>query len=566
MSRFPKTRELRCALAAGAFVLMLLLLAATSSPVSVGDGDEYLRLAERIGHLRAPGGVSRHFWLYPALASPFVRLASAAGVNPLTGFTILNVALLAAAFPVVLRRIGGAAALLLMVGPMLWWLDKPHSELFTFSMLAIAFSLVRDAPWWTLVTVALAGMQNLPIAAALPVTAGAALAMHPAWLRDRRWWTGVAVAVLLLAGVLGYNLLHSGSLAPLLPRGRLALPSVAEIGVPLWDPNLGLLPNFPGLALVVVALVVLLLRAAPRSLLTADIIAAGISTAAFVFGASQAININSGGTPGMSRYATWLIPLAIPLLAQARESLRPRARRWMIPVAALSAMGCLAVYHPRLPERTGRPTLLARTFWTRYPSLDNPLPEVFVERLNGLDEDWVPAATAGCEKVLLSGRGRDRAIWPMPCPPVPPPADCFEPARLCYANRTGSGYRFVVLPRRDDRLRVRRENTWSVAAESAAARLFSRLRWPDLGPATLVESSDGVASVAGLQSSNGALVCLGGIGPSASLLVRLPAPMTAMFVQPETGEPMAQVHVPGGGSRISVPRPQDGTGWILFLQ
>ena len=34
----------------------------------------------------------------------------------------------------------------------------------------------------------------------------------------------------------------------------------------------------------------------------------------FLFAFAQAPNANSGGTPGMSRYALWLLPLAVLLL------------------------------------------------------------------------------------------------------------------------------------------------------------------------------------------------------------------------------------------------------------
>jgi len=40
---------------------------------------------------------------------------------------------------------------------------------------------------------------------------------------------------------------------------------------------------------------------------------AAASAAWLAFVAATAGNVNHGGTPGLSRYATWFIPLAIPL-------------------------------------------------------------------------------------------------------------------------------------------------------------------------------------------------------------------------------------------------------------
>ena len=91
-------------------------------------------------------------------------------------------------------------------------------------------------------------------------------------------------------------------------------------------------------------------------------------------------------------------------------------------------------------------------------------------------------------------------MWPVPCPPVPPPPACLEAGRLCYANRTATGYNFVILPERGDRFRFRGEDTWSVAAERVARGLYARLRLRDLrGPATVIEATRGIERVAGLQ-------------------------------------------------------------------
>ncbi len=147
-----------------AFAAILITLALTSHLRVVGDGEDYLRLAERLGHFTAPGGISRHFWLYSALAAPLVRLVSAAGWNPLAGFTVLNIGLLVWTFGVVLPRAGLPGTVLLMVGPILWWTDKAHSEPFTFSMIAMGFAVLSETPWWSFVTLSLAGVQNFPIA------------------------------------------------------------------------------------------------------------------------------------------------------------------------------------------------------------------------------------------------------------------------------------------------------------------------------------------------------------------------------------------------------------------
>src|SRR5262249_42756956 len=101
----------------------------------------------------------------------------------------------------------------------------------------------------------------------------------------------------------------------------------------------------------------------------------------------------------------------------------------------------VAAYRPQRPERFGEPTALAALLWKRVPWLDDPLPEVFVERLTGYDlteVPLVPAATADCSKALLIG-GR----WPPPrprhAPPGALPAVCAVPGPFCSPNRGPAG-------------------------------------------------------------------------------------------------------------------------------
>ena len=89
---------------------------------------------------------------------------------------------------------------------------------------------------------------------------------------------------------------------------------------------------------------------------------------------------------------------------------------------ALSCAWSLATFHPDRPEEGGA-SALATWIWTHHPSLDRPLPEVFVERNRGSERPWqLPAATADCTKLLLMGRGDSGRcgrfrVFPRWCPP-----------------------------------------------------------------------------------------------------------------------------------------------------
>lgn len=475
----------RLVLLAGAAVV-LACLAVRSPTRRIGDGPEYVAMALQLSHLERPslsapetastlayfaeieGGFGvftesfrypqlvaadgrrdfPHFWLYPALAAPGVALAGGLDLHPNAGFVLANTALFLAALWIVSGTLGWPASVLLFVSPILWWIDKAHTEVFTFSLLSIALALLEAAPWWSLVAVAAASAQNTPIALALPPLAAAAIALRRDVWRDPRFRLGVVASAVLALLHPAYYWLRLGTAEPqtLVGGARLRMPGLLELGAFVWDPNVGILPNFPALPVSLLAALALLAVRRPRALTRPSLLLAAVLAALFAASFAQTTNFNSGGTPGPGRYGVWLIPLAIPVL---REANRCGGRRWGALLAALavvSAVWALGVYAPERPERYRRPTRLAATLWERLPWLDNPLPEVFVERSTGYDitaAALIPAATPSCSKVLLVG-GR----WPDHCRPAPIPARCAVPGAFCYANRRADGaYGFRTVTR-----------------------------------------------------------------------------------------------------------------------
>jgi hypothetical protein len=217
------------------------------------------------------------------------------------------------------------------------------------------------------------------------------------------------------------------------------VPSRPELGAVIWDPNLGLLWGFPLFVPVVVLVLALAARRLGRRTLTASVLAIGPMAAVFVVGVAQTGNFNHGGTFGMSRYAIWLIPLAVPVFERWRAAGRP----WMPGVAVVvgaSALQSIAVAHPRHADHhAGGPSAAARFLWERFPEFDNPLAEVFSERLGHFER--VPVATGNCAKVLLID-----GIAPDECPVPPAPEWCRRAGEDCYANRHDGGYRFASAP------------------------------------------------------------------------------------------------------------------------
>ena len=391
-----------------AALAVALSLVAGSPPRTEGDGGEYVALALNFAAFRGPAiaddaipglqatvgrheprlaqwdiekssvagrGGGRdfvHFWFYPALATPAIWVTNVLGVHPTFAFTALNLSLLGLALWLCLPRLGAPVSLLLFCGPIVWWIDKPHTEAFTFSLLAIAFALFRERPWWSAVAAGAAATQNPPIAVLPALILAATAATHRASLRDARFWWGASAGLALALLHPLYYLAAHGTPSLLIPTTRQSLPRVAEWSAVVVDPNIGLLANYPAIAIALLAGLVVVLVRQPRELLSSDMLSAGIASAVFLFSFAQTANVHHGATPSLSRYALWLVPLLIPLLVRA---VRLGGRTWTAGIwvlAPVSALVCVFAFHPRVPENSREPTLLAEDLLDETPRLEQP--------------------------------------------------------------------------------------------------------------------------------------------------------------------------------------------------
>ena len=563
-----------------AFGLLLLALLATSRPQRVGDAREYLAMAMNLARLgppalspaemattqarldrlhftglslttpalRAPDGRQDfyHFWLYPALAVPEIWLTSLAGVHPNFGFAALNVLLFIGALRVVSQRVAWWIAAVVFCGPVLWWIDKAHTEVFTVSLLAVACVLLREAPWWSMVCLGAAATQNLPVAALIAcVAVTAPLLRDDAW-RDSRFWIGASAAAALALLHPAYYLWRLGVPNPQMFAGvHPHVPAVAEMGAVLWDPNVGLLWHAPLFVLTVLAAAVTLAVRPRVRVRSPEIWLALAGAGIFLFSVAQPRNFNHGSTPGISRYALWLIPLTIPILQRASGVASARSQRWFVLLALASCLSCTVAFHPRWPERYLSPTWMARVIWERWPGLDNPLPEIFSERVSGAEPGLLPAATPGCTKVLMIG-----GQWPPHCYPETVPAPCATPEVLCYANRHEGGYTFVPVVLPVAYVFDRQQGwVWSQDPGSAVRRALTRLRWQDLrrvepgARGAMVVGFQDVSWTYGLQSDEELLLYMADPHQNASVTLSLPGPMAGSLFDPEAGNEVQPVRI-----------------------
>lgn len=591
-----------------AFAVFLFALVAGTRPHWVGDGGEYLSMGLNLAHRGRPwivqddiprlheeivdrAGLSWweiedslhtardgtfdfvHFWMYPALATPFVRAATLLGLNPLLGFTLLNLLLITTAFGVAWPRLGGWLSWLLLAGPALWWIDKAHTEVFTVSCLTLGVLLLTERPVIALVAIGAAATQNPPIVVMIPIAIAAlAIARHPV-VHTRRFARGVLIGT-------GVALLHPlyyqwrfGTMSLLLGATRAEFPSLRQIAAVPLDLDIGLLPSFPAFAVVIAIALVVVLRRDPRALARPESVLVVVSTAVFLVSFAKTTNMHHGATPGMSRYGVWLIPLAMPWLADLRRLGGPAPNGVVAAIAVCSVIACSLIFHPARPDNYRDPTAIAHWVWTTHPEWNNPLPEVFVESQVARVSTALPLATERCEKVLLIGRGDAQGMWPMPCFPAEIPDACRPAGTYCYANLTPDGYRFRLDPDQAGFIYAP-DRVWPRQAEPAVRDLMARLQWEwwrmEVAPTpahSLLKDEDGVDSTKTLESESRALIIVSGTTDGAALMIQPSVPMTGQVIDPvANGEIVSTLTIAVTGEPWRVPLPPGRRLLLIVLQ
>lgn len=361
---------------------LAICLVAAKPPRVVGDGGEYIVLARNFANFNGPSLARRdleplkrevldyapeindgtfyattatardgsrdflHFWFYSLAAAPFVGLIGALGAPAVYGFAALNIAMILGALWVALPRLGPGASALVFLSPIVWWLDKPHTEVFTFSLLTLLVLLAGEAPWWAMIAAGAASTQYPPLAPFVAITGLVAVAGNRAWLRDRRFYFGAAAGLLLALLHPAYYYARHGTPSLLLATANTGTPTWAEVSAVLIDPIIGLAPNAPLIVVAGAAGAIALLRQRARDLFAVDV---GVSRPP---GGLPAVGLRRQGQRSPRRHAQpQPVRLVVYSLDDPVPSPRPAARSGLATFRGRRGRGLGDRIGRRLPSR-----------------------------------------------------------------------------------------------------------------------------------------------------------------------------------------------------------------------
>ena len=362
-----------------------------------------------------------HFWFYSFLAFlvglPFSLAGMPLGVH--ASFLLLHACLLSLTWIIAYRyyRWQGLAAIALLtfLSPVLWFLDKAHTELFTFCVTTsavILFLKKRYLP--SALFLSLAATQNISFAA----ISGLALIMGLYKHRDEKFSMADLPIVLL---TVAFNLIFPlytffrlGVLSPQIPFGYIQLGSHLTSSY-IWfvDPDIGLFPHWPlGLFVLIVFGFLASRHLSNWKKHLPLILFVGMYFAASLAAQASTTNINAGGNPGISRYALWFMALFFPAVVLWMDKAFSNRLIFALSLALilLGAWFNISNYHPLVDHFAYiRPSRLSYWIQQRFPALYTPPAEIFAERYGGMGENiqhdgYLAVMGPDCRKLLIIDR------------------------------------------------------------------------------------------------------------------------------------------------------------------
>ena len=213
----------------------------------------------------------------------------------------------------------------MLAGPLTWWIDKAHGDVFTVSLLAIACALWAEAPSAALVVAAPAAAQNpalMPLWTLWAIVAAWRLGADRATRRTAL--VAIAAGGAILSLPLAYYQWHLRTWSPLMHYVKPSPPSMRTMLTLVADPSVGLVPNAPFVCIGAAVLCATALRRSTSRVPWTTWLIAAAGSASLLASFAQSVNLNHGATPGMNRWMLWLTPFVLLFAGRGTEASRRR--------------------------------------------------------------------------------------------------------------------------------------------------------------------------------------------------------------------------------------------------
>lgn len=430
-----------------------------NKPVRVGDGSEYYAMALAWGNTNKPSmtdlswqaydnlaasgeitglvnGIKLknsmpvlpseersdfiHFWFYSLCAAVIYKFGLFTGLNISihNSFILFHCLLLASMFLIAWRCFGWkgliATIILTFLSPIIWYFNKVHTELFTFCVTTSAVILFLKKRYFpSALFLALASTQNISFSAvSLGVLGFGVISQYKG-----KYSAGKIISIMLTISILSlqpvYYYLQYGIFSPLISAGGAKIGNHLKYAyIWLFDPDVGLFPNWlPGIIIVVLSIYVFIKRKPAPLIIYRWLAFTLVYTGISLWAQSSTTNLNAGATTGLARYALWYLALFFPaiLLLLYRTNFSGWVSIFSLGIFIVGIVLNFQYNNPGLNEKYISPSPISMFIQKYLPNLYNPPPEIFAERYGGIGESahiWDSIAVMGpdCRKFLFINR------------------------------------------------------------------------------------------------------------------------------------------------------------------
>ncbi|QNK75203.1 hypothetical protein H7F36_08390 [Variovorax sp. PAMC28562] len=374
-----------------------------------------------------------HFWFYSLPPAFLAKLVESAGIeiSVQSAFLAWHAFLFFIPMRLAYRARGalgaGVVLALTICSPMVWFADKVHTEFFTYSLALSTFILVSQKRYVAAAgCMAVAATQN-PSFAILSILLLLIRFLLPRTCKPegREFIGAVGVGLLIIVHPLYYFTRFGVPTPQLLAGGAKIGGNFFTSYVWLFDPDLGLFPNWPLGLLIVFAMLFFVSGIKRDKLASPQILFIVAYLSINLFAQSSTTTLNSGATPGLARYALWYIPVFYPFAIFLGNRLLTQAKIYL----TTSVLAALAIYFginsyiydPRQPESYVTPSPLSSFLQTYAPSLYDPPTEVFAKRFSDSGDSVATQSLSAivgpsCDKALVfPNRDAGRISLPAHC-------------------------------------------------------------------------------------------------------------------------------------------------------
>ncbi len=319
-----------------------------------------------------------HFWFYSAVTAPFAEILSLFNLYQLNSFQLVNylIILFVVFYALFFSKLDSikkiAASLFFILSGILWYAKLSHPEVFSASFIFISLLFIQQRRYgWSIFFCGIAALQNLPLVLFAPFIFIAYLSFEKFQVKYFIWYGAISIISIipLLFYYYHFNVISLISYGNLLSHDYVSLKRFSSV---FFDLNQGMIVNIPVMLLIFIIAFLLNIRKRKNAYSFNNFILFIVLLISYP--CIQQHNWNSGGL----RYVSWISMFIVAWLVFEIDWNKKYNKTVLLPIIVILQLTYIISEPNRKSVKFNR---LSNWVFNHCPSLYNPVPEIFGERV-----------------------------------------------------------------------------------------------------------------------------------------------------------------------------------------